>query len=187
MNTKPIKEFIIQSEENLRIAEAVVEAMPAARQKMVDDFLTRLEARLKTKLTGWKFERDKDFFIKNWAKTVFWKPEWRGQYMLALEFADYGKEMVFGVKRDKDNIGDRPLCEELLNAIKQVNSTANFEKWWWEARIPMDSPAADWRRPDILWRMHTDEQFLEDVAEQILEVAKVSEPIVDKLVQKHRK
>jgi hypothetical protein len=35
--------------------------------------------------------------------------------------------------------------------------------------------------------MHKDSKFLDDVAEQLLELAKISEPIVDKLVRKYKK
>jgi hypothetical protein len=35
--------------------------------------------------------------------------------------------------------------------------------------------------------MKTDSKFLDDVAGQLLEVAKISEPIIDRLVRKHKK
>jgi hypothetical protein len=47
----------------------------------------------------------------------------------------------------------------------------------------MRSPAADWHDPKVLWQAHTDHKFLEDVAEQLLGVAEISEPIVDPLVE----
>ena len=48
----------------------------------------------------------------------------------------------------------------------------------------MQSPAANWRKPEVLWQMHTDTKFLEDVAEQLLGVAEISEPIVDRFVDR---
>jgi hypothetical protein len=48
----------------------------------------------------------------------------------------------------------------------------------------MQSPAADWRKPEVLWRIHKDKSFLDDVAEQLLGVAEVSESIIDRLARK---
>ena len=52
--------------------------------------------------------------------------------------------------------------------------------------MTMTVPAADWRDPDVLWQMHKDFKFLESVAEQLLELAKISEPIVDRLVRRKK-
>jgi hypothetical protein len=70
-----------------------------------------------------------------------------------------------------------------LTAIGKPYPSAIAGKWW-EAKMTMRSPAADWQQPDVLWRMHKDRSFLENVAEQLLEVARISEPIVDRLVQR---
>jgi hypothetical protein len=58
---------------------------------------------------------------------------------------------------------------------------------WREAWIPMETPAEDWRKIEILWRMHKDDSFLDDVAEQLLELARIGEPIVDQLVKRYQK
>ena len=91
--------------------------------------------------------------------------------------------MIFGVSRaeDKEHIKKQPHCDEVLIAVKKINPDASAGGWW-EARMTMHSPAADWRKPEILWRMHTDGKFLNDVAKQLLEVAEISEPIIDRLV-----
>jgi hypothetical protein len=186
MNTKPIQEFIIQSEENLRIAEAVADALPTALNKMTEEFLARLDMRIKGGLPGWKSEKDSIFFTDRYPTYSFWKPEWAGQYGLALQFGEYGKEMVLGVYREKEKVGNRPFCGELMTAVKEVYRQAETNPWW-DARIRMDSPDENWRKPEVLWRMHQDDSFLNDVAEQLLELAKISEPIVDKLVREYRK
>jgi hypothetical protein len=51
----------------------------------------------------------------------------------------------------------------------------------------METPAEDWRKIEILWRMHKDDSFLDDVAEQLLELARIGEPIVDQLVKRYQK
>ena len=45
----------------------------------------------------------------------------------------------------------------------------------------MTVPAPDWRKPEVLWQMHNDDKFLVSVAEQLLEVTKISVPFVDRL------
>jgi hypothetical protein len=184
MKTEPIQDYILKSEHNLRIATAVGEAWPEAREKLVADFLDRLDTRLKRKLKGWEFERlGGRFFVDAYSGYYFWKPAWEGQYGLGLQGNEYGERMVFGVYREKERIGKRPFSEELFNAIVTLHPSARTHAWW-EARMTMSSPAPDWRKPEVLWQMHKDSKFLEDVAEQLLAVTKISEPIVDRLARK---
>ena len=63
MKTDPIQDYILKSEQNLRIAASVGEAWLDAREKLVSTFLDRLETRLKRKLKGWEFTRDGRFFV----------------------------------------------------------------------------------------------------------------------------
>lgn len=183
MNSESIQELILQSEKNLRNAEAVAEAFPEARRKMADNFLNRLEARLKTNLKGWSFERERVFFDADWPWFYFWKPAWKNQYGVCLTCGNHGKEMGFGVCRDYKKIGKRPFRKEILNAIKEFYPSANTFDWW-EAYIGMKNPAANWRKPEILWRMHKDKEFLNEVVEQLLHVANISERILDRLIRR---
>jgi hypothetical protein len=185
MKSDPIQDYILRNQRNLRIAAAVGSAWPEAREKLVSGFLDRLETRLKKKLRGWKSERAGGrFFVDAYSGYYFYKPAWEGQYGLGLQCNDYGEQTVFGVYREKERIGKRPFCDELLNAVKKVQPSARSHKWWWEARMTMRSPAVDWRKPEALWRMHTDDTFLKEVAEQLLVLARTVEPIVDRLVRK---
>jgi hypothetical protein len=183
MNTESIRELILQSEKNLCIAEAVAEAFPEARRKLAEGFLKRLEGCLKVKLKGWSFNRDNVFFDDDWPWFRFSKPAWKNQYGVALACGSYGKLMGFGIYREKDKIGKRPRCEEVLNAIKESYSTANRTPWF-EAFVEMKTPAPNWRKPEVLYRMHKDKKFLNEVVEQLVDVVKISEPILDRLVRK---
>jgi hypothetical protein len=184
MKTEPIQDYILKSEQNLRIASAVGEAWPDAREKLVSAFFDRLDIRLKRKLNGWKFERwGGHFFVAAYPAYYFWKPAWEDQYYLALQSYDYGQRMIFGVQREKNRIGKRPFSEQLLDAVREVQPSAGIDSWW-AVRITLSVPAPDWRKPEVLWQMHKDGKFLESVAEQLLEVATISEPIVDRLVRK---
>lgn len=181
--TEPVEDFVLTSGQNLRIAGAVFEAWPRIRQKIAFGFLSRLCERLKKELKSWEFQLEDDvrYFEDAWAAFFLWKPNWK-HHFLGLQFVDYGKKMQFGVCRDKA-IHGKAYCGELVEKIKEIAPSARTVTWW-EGVITMRSPAADWRSPEVLWRMHIDKEFLENVAQQLLELAKVSEPILDRLARK---
>ena len=184
MKTDPIQNYILKNQQNFRIAAAVGEAWPDAREKLVSDFLDRLDTRLKRKLKGWKSERwGGRFFVEAYPGYYFWKPAWEDQYYMGLVCHEYGQRMLFGVEREQSQVRKRSSSEELLDAVRDVYPSARMNLWW-AARIVMTSPAPDWRKPEMLWQMHKDVKFLESVAEQLLEVKEISEPILDGLVRK---
>lgn len=185
MNTKPIRDFIIESQQNLEIADAVESTLPDVRKKLADDFLDRLDGRMKANFPKWKFGREYVPFYNRYATYDFWKPDWEGQYGIALQFGDYGKEMAFGVYREIDKIGKRPFCKELISTVQKEFAEAETHEWW-EARIRMESPAANWRKPANLWSMYTDNAFLDGVVKQLCELAQISNPIVDRMVRKSK-
>ena len=179
----PIHEFCLKSERNLRIAAAVGDAWPEARDKLVAGFLDRLGSVLTKKLKGWKFEPWNRFFIDADANWCVWKPAWEDQYYVTLHCGNRGQQMIFGVMRAEQEIGKRSFCAELLAAVRKNHPSAR-SRYWWEAVTNMQSPASDWRKPEVLWRMHKDDEFLQEVAAQLLDVVKVSERIVDRLARK---
>lgn len=182
MNTEPIRDYIIKSEQHLQSAKVVSEVWPEARQKIADDFLKRLENWLKNDLKGWESDRDGIIYADNYATFDFWKPTWHDQYCLSLQWGQYGKEMVIGVYREKEKIGTRPFSGDLLEAVRKKFPWASTN-WCYEARIKMKNPSSDWSSPEILWQMHSDPKFLEEVVEQLVEVAEISEPIIERLAQ----
>jgi hypothetical protein len=185
MTTDTIGKFILKDEGNLHIAATVGEVWPEVRQQIVTGFLDGLETRLKKKLKGWQFWRSNRFFVNSWAEFAFYKTAWSDEYHISLHCDDFGQRMAIGVVRHKNDIGKRPFSAELLEAIKAIYESA-YTNSWWEVRVLMDYPAADWRKPDVLWRMHKDSAFLDEVEGQLLELAKVSGPFIDGLVRKHK-
>jgi hypothetical protein len=131
---------------------------------------------------GWKFDIGGRFFIEPHPYLSFWKRAWENQYWIILQSNNYGEKMLFGVGRDAIQIAKRPFCMELLDVVRMLHPSARSTKWY-EAQVTMRSPAADWRKTEVLWRMHTDKLFLNDVAEQLLEIAKNTEHIIDKLAR----
>jgi hypothetical protein len=184
MNTKPIQDFILTNERNMRIAVAVSEAWPEARNQLVSGFLDRLGSKLNATLKSWTFEYEKRWFIASYDSFYIWKPEWKDEYFVTLSCENKGTRMTFGISRDldKEQVKKRGHCEDILNAIKQIHPTATVNNWW-EAVMPMRTEGADWTKPEVLWRMHSDGTFLDEVANQLIEVARIAEPIVDRFIQ----
>ena len=182
MKNDPIQDFIMASEKNLTIAAAVSEAWPESKEILISGFLKRLGLRLIKQLKGWKFDIGGRFFIESHPSFSFWKRAWENQYWIILQSNNYGEKMLFGVGRDEIQIAKRPFCAEVLDVVRTLHPSARSTKWY-EAQVTMRSPAADWRKAEVLWRMHTEIIFLNDVAEQLLEVAKSTEHIIDKLAR----
>ena len=184
MNPKTIQDFIMESEENLSIAEETVVALPLARYKIAEGFLSRLKGELSCKLPHWKFRRRDKFFIDSGAGYQVFKEGWGHQYNIELHFGGCGRDMKFGVDHNDDFIGERAFCPELLDSLKNDYPDA-CKASKWEVLIKMERPASNWQSAEMLWRMHTDKHFLAEVAGHLLIVAQRSEPIIDGLVAKY--
>src|SRR5258708_890840 len=120
MKNSAVHDFILASQDNVRIAATVGDAWPEARDKLVTGFLERLNSRLMKNLTGWESEIDGSF-QQRYSGISFWKPGW-DDYWLCLQAQEFGERMVFGVMRDKEGIGKRPFNDELFNAIVQTGT-----------------------------------------------------------------
>ncbi len=184
IESTPVTEFILSSKKNLSIAEAVHSGWGAARDTITKDFCRRLEAELTKQLPGWKTE-DWGLLSSRRGSFALWKPGWDDQYYILLQPEDFGAEMTYGIMRNEKSIAKRPFSTELLESIKQRLPSAR-SKAWWEALIKLQEPAPDWHTAEVLWQMHTQDDFLQKVAAQLLELAKLSEKFLDSLVAKYR-
>jgi len=182
MTTKPIQEFIIQGEENLRIAAAVAETWPEARRQLMSSFLNRLQTQLTRKLKGWEPWRDSDC-LKAGAGYYITKPEWRESYWIGFDCWDDCSKIYIGISWETDNARNQAHAE-LLTALQTRYPSAKYNPRWPWVFAQLRSPAPDWSKPDVLWRMHKDPEFVTDLANQLLEIVKVSEHIIDRLVRK---
>ena len=70
--------------------------------------------------------------------------------------------MDIGVIRDTSNRKVLPMNPLLLSAVQEIHESAKSTSWW-EARVVMHTPEPSWRKPEALWRMHTDAEFLKSV------------------------
>lgn len=183
MKTDPIQDYILKSKRNLSIAAAVGEAWPETRARIVAGFIDRLDKRLKLKLRGWESECwGGVFFVDPWPGYCIGKPTWshRG---IGIQCGRYGEKLMLGIVRDTDDTRKVPLHAPLLSAVQTIIPSAKSSAWW-EAWAILKSPEPDWRKPEVLWRMHKDPQFPNAVAEQLLQIAEKSARIIDRLEQK---
>ena len=131
-----------------------------------------------SKLKGWKsrrdFRRDLGYYIG--------KPEWGESYWIAFGYYADGSESYIGITWETDNIIRKQAHTELLTALRTIYPSAKSgSRWVYEM---VRSPAADLSNPDVLWRMHKDPaEFVTDLANHLLAIAGVSEPIIDRLVR----
>lgn len=187
MKSNPIHEYILKSESNLSVAAAIETEWPEARAKLVSAFLERLASRLKKSLKGWDGGPwGAPFFsVGQWPGFAIWKPAWE-YYSIAFQCCQDGVWMKKGVIRDTSDTEKLPLHEPLLRAVQKILPSAKSDLWW-EAVTVMHSPAPDWRKPEVLWRIHKDPAFLTDVANQLLEIAEITAPIIDGLAKRQAK
>jgi len=187
MSSDPIQKLILKNKNNFRIAAAIGEAWPEIRAQIVEEFFKRLETRMKPRLKGWTFGSEERFGIDPYPSFHFLKPPWRDQYGLCLQPGDYGRRVVMGIYRETNTIGRRAFAPELLEAVSKRFPLAKERRPWWEALIPMQSPSADWRQIHVLWQLKSDAKVCSDVTDQLLDLAEVSAPILDRIVRKYRK
>ena len=182
----PITEFILQSERNLRVARAVYSEWEGAKGELGKEFCNRLSAILMKKLPGWECD-NWDFLISKHGGFSMWKPEWADQYYVHLKALDFGETMTYGILRIESNasMAKRPFSPDLLYAVKNRIDSAKGNKKWWEVVMDLHEPDSDWSKPEVLWQMKTSDVFLERVASQLLELAALSEKIVDTQVAKY--
>jgi hypothetical protein len=181
MNADSIEDYMLATEENMKIADAVGTSWRRARGRVIKEFFGRLQNHLKKELIGWEFELYKTFFEDPYPGFYIWKPTWQEEYYLNLECWRSGEKIIFGVWRNEPRIKKRPFSGAVLAAMKKSFPWARARTWW-EAEVVMHTPEPDWRDARVLWRIHSDTTFLREVAEQLLQVATVSEKPIRALI-----
>lgn len=183
MRAEPVQDFILQDPDNMRIAAAVSAEWMELRTRLANGFRDKLGKRLLASLPGWTSDNWKSFFADPWPGLYLFKPLWVDQYYVTLQANEPCTVVHIGIQRAQEHIAKRPHDDHVLDALRTIYPSAKASLWW-EAEAKMRSPAADWSTPEVLWRMHKEESFLEDVARHLLEIAKLAEPLIDDLVRK---
>jgi hypothetical protein len=136
----PVTDFMLECESNLVIAHAVHAHYIEARASVLQGFFSRLRNELSTRLDGWKFQYEPEFFTAQYGTFMFCKPKWDWNYAILVEAYDRGKKMVYGVWRNEDMLGKVPRSSQLLAAVRAQLKQATSRKWYEAARGPMAHP-----------------------------------------------
>jgi len=181
----PVKEFITASPQNLEIATAIYEQYTAAREQILKNFFERLGKRLMADLPGWGYEYGPPFFTDQYGVFRIFKDSWKRRYEFVLEAYRWGERMNWGVWRREESLNGKPRSPEILAAVKKAFPAAK-SRVYYEAEIPITSPATDWQKPDVLWRLHSDREFLREVEGLFKTLIEIAEGPVDKCVKSLR-
>jgi hypothetical protein len=77
-----------------------------------------------------------------------------------------------------------PLAKNLRDAkVQREAMTDQISNNRRRIDVLIEAPAPDWRRPEVLWQLHTDIKFLSDVGFQFVQIAEVCGAFIDELVQ----
>jgi len=181
----PVSRFIGESERNIEIANVIYEQYEDAREDILRGFFERLAAGLKAKLPDWSSRYTEAFFTTRYGAFDLFKSAWLERYTIRVEAYDWGHGVIYGVWRDAESLHNIPLNAKLFSTVKgkfpQTTSRA-----YYEAEIPMLSPAKDWRTPNALWRVHSDDKFRAEVESLLLEIANLTEAQIDLMVKKQK-
>jgi hypothetical protein len=167
--------FLLGDIRRLELAAHVTDAWIGLKSRIWAEFLVRLEIRLARQLSIVDRRTDDGPFVGGGRYPTFkiWLTGWPTTRALALQSAEGGKVVRFGIVRETNCRTQLPMKPEILNSIREgfPNASDKGVGSWWEAFIPMTSPASDWSRPDVMFRMHGEASFLEEVATQLRHVA----------------
>jgi hypothetical protein len=190
MSTKAvlaIADYIIGNERNLRLSEAIyASSYENARERIMKGFFERLTKRMLKDFPGWKGRYDEPFFIDQYGAYDFSNPAWSDEYSIRLEAWKKGDRIIYGVWRDEEKLHKRPRSTAILMAVQKAHPSA-ISRMYYEAEVTLRSPEPDWREPEVLWRIHTDRDFLEDVAVQLLEVIELTRKLVTSSAKSRRR
>ncbi len=177
----PVVEFLSLSRENLEVATVIHEQYAAARGEILKRFFEKLGDRLIQDRPEWDWGYSLEFFVDRYG--AFWvaKESWRGEYEVRIEASDWGNELVGGVWRNVSILNGREIDRAILTEFELQIPSAQAAQWY-EAYVPITSPVPDWRQPEALWRMQSDDRFLEDVASQFNLWIEIAEQHVDAVV-----
>lgn len=178
----PITEFLLESETNLAVAKAIYDQYENAVGVLIAAFFEKVKSELRVGREDWSFECGK-FLVDQYAGFMLSKPSWKDCYTVRLEASGWGTRMIYGVWRREDRIGGVERNAKLLGMVRESFPSAKSRRWY-EAEVLMTSPASDWSKPEVLWRMHTDKNFLKEVVALLLQVIALAEIQLDAMAMK---
>lgn len=180
-----VVEHTLQSEDNLRLAAWVSAAFEQVRQRVVREFVKRLQSDLLARLgDSWAVEQncDKDALKADWLVDIK-KKRWHDNCSICLEGSKEGPRAVdYFVWLDSDMPGKARLAEELKAALDEkhgVGKKSANAPWWSFLEPPYD----DWTTENALVLLYRKADAAEEIAGQLESICRTVEPIADRRVR----
>jgi hypothetical protein len=177
-----VREFALETEENLRNAFAVEEALPGIRAAVVSDFMRVLSRSLRDGLPkGWIVSDPTDFFEEEWGQVTISKERWRGCYTVALQGRRYSRDgLTVGVWRDGDRVRGAPdsRIKEAFQAKGWPGKSDTYHEWHYE--LPAEYGRIRDVEAIVRMKFHS-KQTLKYFTGWLDRVRHIAEPLVDRL------
>ncbi len=145
---RAILRFIFDSDANVELALGVLAAGQSIRERIIQDFLTSLEAELGRKASqlgdSWEVANElKTDPFKHWSQVNITKQDWNDLYRISLEPLNMNaRGFVLGVWNNWATLGQR-LDGGRIRAALQGHVRSGATNDWWPFYMSAD-PYQDW-------------------------------------------
>lgn len=173
--------YALASKENLTTAINLSEAFQDIKTRVIQDFLTGLEAAILSDYPGWKCLNDFSkgpFQSRYYTKFGFYKPAWMDnskRFAVALETGP--QPTSIGILRDgQEKILNGRLYEEIKNRFgKGYGKEGNTWDWYRN----LDSPYQDWNSSETLLKMYENQEAREYFHTAFTTLMDIASDIID--------
>jgi hypothetical protein len=187
-----ILRFVFSREANVELALGVTAARQRISERIIKDFLTRLEADLGQRARklgdSWKVVNElKTNPFEQWLQVYLTKQDWNDLYRIALGPENYGaKGFILGVWNNWDTLGQR-LDGGRIRAALEGSVRSGMASNWWPFYIWAD-PYRHWADERTLSRFFGDRgvQAVADLAGTMFNIAGTTEKVIDTVVHDWR-
>lgn len=183
-----ILRFIFSRESNVELALGIMSARQSISEKIIKDFLAKLEDELclKTKQLGdsWKVCNDlKANPFERWMQIYITKQNWNDLYRISLEPLNMNaRGFVLGVWNNWDTLGQR-LDDEKIRAVLQGHVRNGSTNDWWPFYMSA-APYQNWideRTLSLMWG-NRGAQAISELTRAMVTIAVTTEKVIDIVV-----
>jgi|ERR1035437_1303260 hypothetical protein len=180
-----VVEHTLQNEDNLRLAAKVSAAFEQVRQRIVREFVKRLQSDLRTRLgDSWTVDQncDKDPLEADWLVEIK-KKKWGENCSVCLEACKVGpRDLDCYVWLNSEMPTKGRLAAELKEALDEEYG-AGKESPDTVRYFYLEPPYDDWATENALVLLYRKADAAEEIAGQLESICRTVEPIADRRVR----
>ena len=182
-----IKDFSLENTKNLEIALAVGQQIAVIKEQLLERFSKDLECKFKVEYPNWKVEISEDFtnFItdKRYKKIKFHKLDWKNYFLVVQFEGTKYVEFFYGIYKEHKETADLPIKHiELLKDNLSTVGASSPPHYPWYSDFP--APYNNWNINIEPWLTIQSGEMVKMVANQIIELAKEAETMIDEAEKK---